>query len=327
MEDEMKKRLLAILMLAIIALTACAGETNKESALDGKLTIGIVQYIEHPALDAAREGFIEAVKNSGIDAEFDYQSAQGTIDVARTISEKFVSDNVDLIFAIGTPAAQAASSVTQEIPIIFSAVTDAVDSELVETNEKPGGNVTGTSDLPDVDKQLELFNEIDENIKTIGVIYSADEANSEVQLNIVKDLAPKKGLEVEAISIQNISDLPQAAQSIAKKVDAVYVFSDNKIASSIALLADVLTDNKIPSVGAEEAHVEEGILMTDGISYFSLGEQAGEMVKRILIDGENPGEIPVETSKAFTKKVNRETLEILGLNEDLEVFDGAEFID
>lgn len=323
----MKKRLLAILMLAIIALTACAGETNKESALDGKLTIGIVQYIEHPALDAAREGFIEAVKNSGIDAEFDYQSAQGTIDVARTISEKFVSDNVDLIFAIGTPAAQAASSVTQEIPIIFSAVTDAVDSELVETNEKPGGNVTGTSDLPDVDKQLELFNEIDENIKTIGVIYSADEANSEVQLNIVKDLAPKKGLEVEAISIQNISDLPQAAQSIAKKVDAVYVFSDNKIASSIALLADVLTDNKIPSVGAEEAHVEEGILMTDGILYFSLGEQAGEMVKRILIDGENPGEIPVETSKAFTKKVNRETLEILGLNEDLEVFDGAEFID
>lgn len=323
----MKKTLGIIFALSLI-LTACGTATTNTTtpapaAEEKTFKVGIVQLIEHPALDASREGFIKALEDNGVNVEIDYVSAQGDIAVARTISEKFVADGVDLIFAIATPAAEAAVGTGTEIPILFSAVTDPVAAHLVESNESPGGTVTGTSDIVDIKGQLEIFKQIDENIGTIGIVYSADEANSLAQLEIVEAAAPELGLTVESIAIQSISDLPQAAQSIATKVDGVYMVSDNKIASSVTLLADVLKENKIPSVCAEEALVIGGGLIANGISYFEIGEQTGTMAKKILVDGISPSDIPVEQAKNISKLVNPETLESLGLDANLDVFKDA----
>lgn len=323
----MKKTLGIIFALSLI-LTACGTATTNTTtpapaAEEKTFKVGIVQLIEHPALDASREGFIKALEDNGVNVEIDYVSAQGDIAVARTISEKFVADGVDLIFAIATPAAEAAVGTGTEIPILFSAVTDPVAAHLVESNESPGGTVTGTSDIVDIKGQLEIFKQIDENISTIGIVYSADEANSLAQLEIVEAAAPELGLTVESIAIQSISDLPQAAQSIATKVDGVYMLSDNKIASSVTLLADVLKENKIPSVCAEEALVIGGGLIANGISYFEIGEQTGTMAKKILVDGISPSDIPVEQAKNISKLVNPETLESLGLDANLDVFKDA----
>lgn len=328
----MKKFLLLIIALGVM-LTACGGNslnanTKVEETVEEtrEFNIGIVQYIEHPALDATRDGFIKGLEDEGLKVNVDVKSAQGDIGVARTISEKFVADGVDLIFAIATPAAEAAVGASSEIPILFSAVTDPVAAHLVESNENPGGNVTGTSDIVDIEAQLALFKEINPEIKKIGIVFSSDEINSQTQVEIVEKLVPEMGLELEVMSIQNISDLPQVAQSLAQKVDGVYMVSDNKIASSVSLLSEVLIENNIPSVCAEEALVEGGGLISNGISYFGIGEQAGVMAKKILGDGMKPSEIPVETSKTETKIVNRETMEALGLEENLEAFKGAEFL-
>lgn len=327
------KKILSMIIVLAVTLTACGGNSSSaniktEETVEEtrEFNIGIVQYIEHPALDATKDGFIKGLEEEGLKVKVDVKSAQGDIGVARTISEKFVSDGVDLIFAIATPAAEAAVGATSEIPILFSAVTDPVAAHLVESNEKPGGNVTGTSDIVDIEAQLALFKQINPDIKKIGIVFSSDEINSQTQVEMVEKLVPNMDLELEVMSIQNISDLPQVAQSLAQKVEGMYMVSDNKIASSVSLLSEVLIENNIPSVCAEEALVEGGGLISNGISYFGIGEQAGVMAKKILGDGMSPSEIPVETSKTETKIVNRKTMEALGLEENLEAFKEAEFL-
>lgn len=333
------KKLVGLMMVLLLTIsTAACGQAAEEKPAETKTTtevvevatekpvIGIVQLIEHQALDNAREGFINRLEELGVEAEIDYKNAQGDIAVARTIAEKFVSDEVDLIFAIATPAAEAAVGIGSDIPILFTAVTDPVAAHLVESNESPGGNVTGTSDMNDVRSQLETFGKINPEIKTIGIIYSADEANSIAQLEAVEAAAPELGLTVESIAIQNISDLPQAAQSIVTKVDGVYMLSDNKIVSSAAVLSDILKENKIPSVCAGLALVKGGGLITNGINYIELGGQTAKMAEEILVEGISPSDIPVETSNNRTVSVNEETLEALGLDRSLEVFQNVEFV-
>lgn len=325
----MKKKLLTLLMSALLVLTACSGGNVPEGKEDGKqIKIGIVQLIEHKALDQARLGFEESLKTEGLNVSIDYKSAQGEITNARTIVEKFVKDQVDLIFAIATPAAQAAQAVApKDMPIIFSAVTDAVSAGLVESNEAPAANLTGTSDKVELKGQLSLFKEIDPSIQKIGFIYSADEDNSVVQLKEVENFAAELALEVVPQSIQNLSDLPQAAQSIVNRIDGLYIPSDNKVASSITLLTDVMNEHKIVTVGAEDAHVAGGALISKGISYFQLGQQAGQMAVKILRDGKNPSEIPVETANEISKIVNLQTLEDLGLNKESDVFSNAKALE
>lgn len=345
----MKKSLLVIIgmLVLMLALTACGDSTSTTTpaettpaettettettetaeGTDGKVyKIGIVQLMEHVALDDARIGFTERLDELGINYEVDYQNAQGDIGTARTIAEKFVNDKVDLIYAIATQAAEAAVGTGTEIPILFSAVTDPVTAHLVDSLEKPGLNVTGTSDAADIGHQLSLYKELDPSIETIGVIYTSDEINSIVQVDEVKRLAPEAGLTVEEVGIATISDLPQAAQSLIQKVDAMYIVSDNKIASSVALLSDLLIENKKISISAEESQVQGGILLTNGMKYLDLGTQTADMAKRILVDGENPGEIPVEKSNKLATVVNKNTLEALGLDPNLEVLQGAEYV-
>ena len=305
-------KLMAVALAGLLALTGCgtkAAVSDKES-----FTIGITQLAEHPALDDARRGFEDGLKELGVNAEVLYQNAQGDIPNSLTIAQKFVNDEVDLIYAIATPAAQSAKQVTSDIPVIFSAVTDPVQAELVDSVEAPGGNVTGTSDASPMDRQLQLFKDLDSNIKKIGIIYSTSEPNSQVQVDMAKELADDMNLEIVDVGITTINDIPQAMDSIIDKIDAIYTITDNMVASAINVVAEKALENNMVTVGAEDSHLSGGILITDGISYYELGKQSARMDKEILVDGKAPADIPAETASTTSKVFNEETFKSLGLD-------------
>ena len=334
------KKLMAVGIISVLLLTGCNSGGNKgtdapigndEKGEEVVYKIGINQLMEHQALDDARKGLIDGLEELGVKAEFDIQNAQGDVTVAQQIADKFISDKVDLIYSIATPNTQASATAlgnaSSSIPLVFSAVTDAVASGLVESNEKPGGLITGVSDAADVKSQLELFNKLDPSIKTIGIIYNTSEENSAIQVKQVEEIAPEVGLEVKTQGINSINDMSQTLQTLLSKVDALYVVSDNMVASSIELVKDALIERKMVSVSGEESQVAGGILITLGSSYYEMGKQVANIAKSILVDGKDPGTIPVELGQNAKLKVNRATLEALGLDEKAEVFKGAEFID
>ncbi|MGO1368633.1 ABC transporter substrate-binding protein [Senegalia sp. (in: firmicutes)] len=321
----MKKKLFSLLALVLLGSLIFSGcdvknEAESKGGSEAQYTIGISQLVEHPALDDARAGFIDGLKELGVEVEIDYQNAAGEIPNTVSIAEKFKKDEVDLIYTIATPAAQSARQVTSDIPILFSAVTDPVEAEIVDDWDQVGANVTGTSDKAPIKSQLKMFKEIDPSIKTIGILYNTSEANSEVQIKEVKKLAPNEDLEVIAVGVSNVNEIPQAIDSLLKKVDAVYTPSDNLIASSIELIASKLIDKTIISVSAESAHVESGTLITNGLSYYELGKQTAAMAKEILVDKKSPSDIPVGVAENIVTTINVNTLEKLGLDKGLEIF-------
>ncbi|WP_353093326.1 ABC transporter substrate-binding protein [Tissierella praeacuta] len=325
MRKKKISKLISLAAVSIMVLSGCSSNSkNVSNASNGKtFKIGISQLSDHPALDDARRGFEDGLKELGVDAEIDYQNAQGDIPTTVNISQKFLKDEVDLIYAIATPAVQSAKQATKDIPILFSAVTDPVKSEIVEDWNNVGGNITGTSDMAPTASQLKMFKEINPNIKTIGILYNTNEANSEIQIEEVKNLAPTEGLEVVTIGVNNINELPQAVDSLLNKVDAVYALSDNLIASSVELLSRKLIDKKIISVCAEETQVKGGILITNGLSYYELGKQTAKMAKEILVDKKDISTIPVGVADKTITTVNIKTLESLELDKNLPIFKDA----
>jgi putative ABC transport system substrate-binding protein len=321
---KMKKRgiLKAIAIITLVAMMG--GCTAGGASEEKKIVIGINQLVEHPALDDAREGFIQGLEEMGVEAEIVYQNAQGDIPTSLSIAQKFVSDKVDLIYAIATPAAQSSKQATSEIPVLFSAVTDPVASGLISSMESPGGNVTGTSDATPMKEQLSMFKKLDPSIEKIGILFNTSESNSEIQVAQAKELAGELGLEIVEMGIANINDIPQAMDSLIKDIDGFYAITDNMVASAMAVVAEKLNSNGIISVGAEGSFVEGGLLVTDGVSYFELGKQTAAMAKAILIDGKSPSEVPAEKSKGTTSVFNKSTMEALGIDPSNEVFKGAE---
>ncbi len=318
-------KLMVLALVGMIILSGCSmgGSKAQESKDETKFTIGIVQLAEHPALDDARKGFEDGLKELGLNAEIVYQNAQGDIPTTVSISEKFVKDQVDLIYAIATPAAQSAKQATKDIPILFSAVTDPVESGIVDDWENVGGNVTGTSDKAPVEAQLKMFKEIDPSIETIGIIYNTSEANSEIQLKEVEKLAPQEGLKVEKIGVNSVNEMPQALDSLLSKVDALYALSDNLVATSVELVANKLIEKKMISICAEESQVGGGLLITKGLSYYELGKQTAKMAKEILVDKKDISTIPVGLAEETVITVNENTLEKLGLDSNLPIFKDA----
>lgn len=325
----MKKfsKVVLLVLATMMVLTGCSLGSGARAEDDIQFEIGIIQLAEHPALDDARLGFEDGLKELGVDAKVSYQNAQGLIPDTLTISQKFVNDGVDLIYAIATPAAQSAKQVSSGIPVLFSAVTDPVEAELVESMENPGANVTGTSDLSPMDRQLQLFKDLDDNINKVGIIYNTSEPNSQVQVDLAKELAPAIGLEIVEVGISNINDISLALDSIINKVDALYTITDNMVASSIGLVANKALENNLITIGGEDSHVKGGILMTDGISYYELGKQTARMAKEILVDGKSPSEISSETAINTSKVFNEETLNLLNIDKDNKAFEDATKID
>ncbi len=322
----MKKKmfsLLSISLIAVMILSACNVGSKDEDSDENVLKIGISQLAEHPALDDARRGFEDGLKELGLNVEIDYQNAQGDIPTSLSIAEKFVRDDVNLIYAIATSAAQTAKQSTTEIPILFSAITDPVAAELVNTMEKPGGNITGTSDESPIAKQLQIFKDLDENIKRIGIIFNTNEENSHTQVKMAKEIAEELGLEIIDKGISTISDIPQTVDSIIKSVDGIYTITDNMVASGINIVSEKAIQNKIITVGAEDSHVKGGILISDGISYYELGKQTAEMAKKILFDGKSPEDIPSSTLTNTQKFFNINTLRELEVNIENKVFNDA----
>lgn len=321
MKKNILKGILSISILTSLVLTGCSQVKG-----NNEFKIGISQFTEHPALDNTRLGFEQAIKELGLDAELIIKNAHADIPNTMSISNKFVSDDVDLIFAIATPAAQSAKQATDKLPIVFSAVTDPVEAELVDSMEVPGANITGTSDLSPIRKQLELFKALDPSIKKIGIVFNTGEPNSQVQVDLANEIARDLDLEIVTTGISKISDMAQAVDSLIPKVDAIYTITDNMVASAINLLAEKATENGLITIGAESAHVEGGVLMTDGISYFELGKQSARMAKEILVDKKDPSTFSCETSINTEKVFNEDTLNKLNLDKNHKAFKDAKTI-
>ncbi len=307
---------LAAFFIFSVVLSGCGSRTISSGSTEKMITIGVTQIVEHPALDSAREGFIKALKDNGYvegkNVTFIQENAQGDMSTAQTIAKKFVDKNVDLIFSIATPTTQAVKKATSTIPIVFTAVTDPVAAGLVNSLDKPGGNVTGTSDMEPINDQLKLIKDLVPGAKRIGIIYNAGEVNSTVQVKIAKDDAASLGYSIVEATVSNSSEVNQAAQSLVGKVDAIWLPTDNTVASSVAAIIKVANSAKIPVVAAEKGMVEGGSLATLGISYSDLGYQAGSMAIKIL-KGEKPANIKVETAKNLQLIINQKEADAIGL--------------
>lgn len=325
-----KMILLSSILVGMSLFSACSNQSGDSSiSQEDKVNIGISQIASHPALDLAREGFIEALNSKGFkegeNLDLEIQNAEGDIPTSQMISQNFISNKKDLIFAIGTPAAQAAFNTTNDIPIIATAVTDAVQAGLVKSKDKSGTNVAGTSDAVPLEKQLKLIQEIVKDVKTIGVLYNTSEVNSEIQVNELKELAKKNNIEVIAKGISSVNDISQSLDSILDDIDVLYTPADNLIASSMAIIANKAIENKVPIMGAEEAHVKGGALITEGINYKKLGFEAGLMAIEVL-EGKDISELSIKTLEETELVINEDTLKSLSIDIDEEIMSRAKLV-
>lgn len=319
----------AVLTAGIIA--GCGGGGQKKTE-DGKkmYKIGIVQLVEHNALDAANKGFVDGLKKRGYEEgkniEIDRQNAQADQSNLANISQRFVSNKVNLICAIATPAAQTVANATKDIPIVGTAITDYESAKLVKSNAKPGSNVTGTSDMNPIKEQVDLLMKLVPNAKTVGVIYCSSEVNSEVQVKAMKAYAETKGLKVETATISTVNDIQQAAQSLVSKVDAFYAPTDNVLASAMPTLISITDPAKKPVICGEENMVKAGGLATYGIDYYKLGLQTGDMGADILDGKHKPADMPIQTAKDLKASVNKKNADALGIKIPDDVMKSAEIV-
>lgn len=331
------KKILVLSICVPMILSGCSqAKTEKpdvnneaKTEVNEQFTIGISQLVEHPALDASRQGFIDELKNLGVNVVIDEKNAQADVANAQIIAQKFVKDDVDLIFSIATMTSQAAKKAIEgtDIPLVFTAVTDPVFSQLVMDRNITDQNITGVDDAAPIKEDLKLFKELNEDIKAIGIIYNTGESNSEVQVNNAKEIAKEIGLEIETVGISTVNDIPQAVSTLAKKVDGLYIVTDNVVASSISLVAKLAEENKLITVSADGTHVDEGIMMSKGISFYAIGKQSAVMAKKILVDKVDIKNIPVESLPEFEKIVNIRVMEALGFTKDNKAFEGATFVE
>ncbi len=300
--------------------------------LAAPLKIGIVQIVEHPALDAAREGFITALREAGLregqEVLYDLQNAQGDFNNAISIAQKFKDDKVDMIVAIATPTAQAALQVNKEIPIIINAVTDPVAANLAQSWESSGNNVTGMSDAAPNALQIKLITRLLPQVKNIGTIYNAGEVNSVVQVEEVKNTCKELNLNLVEVTVSSSSDVLMAAQSLMGRVEVIYIVTDNTAVSAIESIVKVCNQEKIALIVADPSLVDKGALASYGIDYFNLGKRSGGIALQV-IQGAKPSEIPLQKmddEKDLQFVINLKAAKVLGLSISEEILSEADII-
>lgn len=322
-------RMAALALATALLATACGGGTTTEdettpaggdtsAATEGEaVSIGITQIVAHPSLDASAQGFKDALADAGYDVTYDEQNAQGDQSTAASIAGTFASADLDLILAIATPTAQSVVQAVTDVPILFTAVTDPVSADLVDSLEAPGGNATGTSDANPVMEQLELVKRLNPDATTVGIVYSSGEVNSQVQVDWAKDAAAELGLEIVEAAISTSAEVQQAAESL--DVDAFYVPTDNTVVSALESVIQVAEDKQILTIAAEGDSVARGTVATYGIDYYELGYQTGEMAVKILRGEADPASMPVETQSDLQLYLNLAAAERMGVTipEDL----------
>ncbi len=307
----MKKMMALILsVLMLLGLCSCG------SAGDDVLTIGICQIEEHEALDAATDGFKQAIIDElGEDAvKFDVQNGQGDPATCSTIANQFVSDGVDLIMANATPALQAAAAATGEIPILGTSVTEyGVALGIKDFNGTVGGNISGTSDLAPLDKQAAMIAEWCPDAKTVGLLYCSGEANSKYQVDVVKAELEKKNITATLYPFTDSNDLAQICTAAADKCDAIYVPTDNTAAKNTGIIDNICEPKKVPVIVGEEGICVGCGIATLSISYYDLGYTTGKMAVSILRDGADISEMPIQYADKQTKKYNQQNCDALGI--------------
>jgi len=291
------------LLIALAATVAIALPVRAE-----EVTVAVTAIVEHPALDAARDGVKEALAAAGYkegeNLKFVYESAQGNPATAAQIARQFAGDAPDVIVPISTPSAQAVVSAIRDIPVVFTAVTDPVGAQLVKDLEKPGGNVTGLSDMSPIADHVALIKEILPNAKSIGYLYNSGEANSVSLLAVLKEEAEKAGVTVVESAATKSAEVQGAARALVGRADVIYVPTDNTIVSALEGAVAVAEESKLPLFTADTDSVSRGAIAALGFNYFDVGKQTGEVVVRVL-KGENPGDIPVKVAAGTDLVVNK----------------------
>lgn len=322
-----KKRVVvaaATALMAVGLLSGCGSDNG--SGADKTYKVGVIQLVEHPALDAANKGFVEGLASKGFkdNVKIDQQNAQADQSNLNSIAQRFVSDKEDLVLAIATPSAQAMANATKDIPILGTAITDYVQAKLVNSNEKPGTNVSGTTDMNPVEKQVDLITRILPNAKKVGLIYSASEVNSQLQAARMKAHAKEKGLEVVEATVQNVNDIQQAAQNLVSQgVQAIYMPTDNVVASAMPNLVKITDEAKIPVFPGEDNIVKIGGLATYSVDYYQLGFQAGLMGAKILSGEAKVSDMPIESQKEFKLVINEDVAKRLAITIPADVLQEA----
>ncbi|MBB4093825.1 ABC transporter substrate-binding protein [Ochrobactrum pecoris] len=308
-------------LLALLAATAIA-----TSAQAKDVTVAVTAIVEHPALDAARDGVKDALAEAGYkegeNLKFVYQSAQGNPATAAQIARQFVADGPDVIVPISTPSAQAVVSATRDIPIVFTAVSDPVGAQLVKDMAKPGGNVTGLSDMSPVVEHIKLIKEVMPNIKKLGYLYNSGETNSVSLLAALKEAASAEGIEIVESAATKSAEVQGAARALVGRADAMYVPTDNTIVSALESAVGVAEESKLPLFTADTDSVKRGALAALGFNYYDVGKQTGAVVVKIL-KGEKPGDIPVDIAKGTDLVINLSAAKKMGVEFPQAVIDRA----
>ena len=323
----MNKKMVAVLVSAMMTmglLTGCKSSGSKSG--DAEYTIGISQFAEHGSLDNCREGFIEGLKEEGIEEgenlKIEYKNAAADQGTAKQISDTFVSDKVDLICGIATPSAQAAfnSAMNSDIPVIYTAVTDPAEAKLVDDEGNPVGEITGTSDELPIKEQLEMIREILPDAKKVGILYTTSEANSVSALSTYKKLAGDYDLEIVEKGVTQTADISLAAEELLGEVDCLTNLTDNTVVNSLATILDKANAKKIPVFGSEIEQVKIGCLAAEGLDYVALGKQTGKMAAKILKGEKKASDMQFETITEPGFYVNNEVAKNLGITvpEDLQ---------
>lgn len=273
-----------------------------------EVAVSVVSIVEHPALDNARDGVKAALKEAGYDSEdnltWEFQSAQNNTATATQIARQFVGDEPNVIVAIGTPSAQAVAAATKEVPMLFLAVTDPVEAQLVPSWEPSGTNVSGVSDALELEKQVELIKKVLPSAKNIGIVYNPSEANSAIVVKQLQEILPKHGMKLIEAAAPRTVDVTSAAQSLVGKVDVIYTNTDNNVVSAYESLVKVGNEAKIPLIAADTDSVKRGAIAALGVNYYDLGHQAGKIAVRI-IKGEKVGDIAPQTSEKLELFLNK----------------------
>lgn len=324
---KISMKLLSLLIAVPLVISGCGSKSTDQGAASGNnstnkektVKIGISQIVEHPSLNATREGFLAALKDAGYiekqNLEVDYQNAQGDATNNLTIAQKFAADKKDLVVAIATPSAQAIVQNVKDTPILFTAITDPVSAKLVTNLEKPGGNVTGAADThPNAVPLLMDFIASDfPKVKTVGIITNEGEPNSAFMVKTAQDALAKHGIKVVKAAVTNSSEVKQAAESLVGRVDAIYITLDNTVVSAVESIIKVANEQKIPFFSADRDTVEKGAIATYGFKYYDHGYQAGQMAVDILKNGKKPGDIKVSYPDKLDLIINLDAAKAQGV--------------
>ena len=316
------KRIVALCLTAVLVAGVFAGCSTQTK----KYKVGICQLVQHDALDAATQGFKDALteKLGAENVEFDEQNAGGDSATCATITNQFVANGVDLIMANATPALQAAMAATTEIPIVATSITDyATALEITDWTGKTGINVTGTSDLAPLADQAAMIKELCPQAKTVAILYCSAEANSKYQADVITKELTALGLESKVYTCADTNEIASITTQACQECDAIYIPTDNTIASATAAVNEIAEPAGVPIIAGEEGICKGCGVGTLSISYYSIGQKAGEMAAEILLNGANPAEMEIQYAADLTKKYVAERATALGIT----IPEGYEAID